>query len=143
MSTYLILLVSALALTLPTTAHEQGRDMIPTSHEAAYGLSYPLLGDRVATTRLASEIPQVMQEIARCESDGKQFDEKGNVVRGEVHGADIGKYQINSAVWKEEAKKLRYDLMTEEGNEQFALELYRRFATLPWESSRSCWGKSM
>lgn len=113
--------------------------MIPDSQEAAYGLSYPLLGDH----RLSSHIPQVMREVARCESGGRQFDEKGNVVRGEIHGADIGKYQINTSVWAQEAKKLGYDLLTEEGNEQFALELYRRFNTLPWESSRPCWGKAL
>lgn len=143
MNTYLILLVSLLALSSPNTAHEQGRDMIPTSQQAAYGLSYPLLGDQAVASRLSSAIPRIMHEIARCESNGRQFDEKGQVVRGEIHGADIGKYQINSAIWGHEAKKLGADLFTEEGNEQFALELYRRFNTLPWESSRPCWGKAL
>lgn len=140
-SIYLILLVSALALSSPNTAYEQGRDTVPASGEAAYSLAYPLLGNNAGETRIA-EIPQIMRKIAECESRGRQFDEDGNVLRGELHPADIGKYQINSAVWKEEAKKLGYDLLTEEGNEQFALELYRRYDTLPWESSKSCWGKT-
>ncbi len=142
MNTYLILLVSVLALTSPNTAYEQERDTIPTSQEAAYGLSYPLLGNQDGTARLSPGIPQILREIARCESGGKQFDKKGNVVRGVIHVPDTGKYQINSAVWGAEAKKLGYDLLTEEGNEQFALELYRRYHTLPWESSRLCWGKT-
>lgn len=130
-----------MALSSPNTAYEQGRDTVPTSEEAAYGLSYPLLGNHVAAARISSEIPQIMREIARCESGGRQFNKDGTVVRGEIHVPDIGKYQINSAVWEREAKKLGYDLLTEEGNEQFALELYRRYNTLPWESSKSCWGK--
>lgn len=142
MNAYLILLVSVLALSSPNTAHEQGRDMIPTTQEAAYGLSYPLLGNQSGAVRLSPGIPQILREIAYCESGGKQFDEDGNVVRGVIHIPDIGKYQINSIVWGREAKKLGYDLLTEEGNEQFALELYRRFNTLPWESSRPCWEKA-
>lgn len=137
MYTILILLVSALALASPHTAYEQERDTIPTNQEAAYGLSYPLLGD----SRFLTEIPPVMRKIAVCESGNRQFDEAGNVLHGEMHVADVGKYQINSAVWEQDAKKLGYDIFTEQGNEQFALELYRRFNTLPWESSRACWGK--
>ncbi len=142
MNTYLILLVSVLALSSPNTAHEQGRDTTPTSQQAAYGLSYPLLGSQGGTIRLSPGIPQILREIARCESGNKQFDEKGNVLRGEIHAPDIGKYQINSAVWEREAKKLGANLLTEEGNEQFALELYRKYHTLPWESSRPCWEKA-
>ena len=140
-STYLILIASVLALTLPNTAYEQERDMIPGSEGAAYGLSYPLLGNQTGILRFAPTIPQIMHEIAICESGGRQFDKKGNVVRGEIHVADLGKYQINSAVWGKEARKLGHDLSTEEGNEQFALELYRRFDTKPWDSSKACWGK--
>lgn len=116
--------------------------MIPTSQEAAYGLSYPLLGNQGGIVRLSPGIPQILREIAHCESGGKQFDEDGNVVRGIIHVPDVGKYQINSTVWGREAKKLGVDLLTEEGNEQFALELYRKFNTLPWEASRSCWEKA-
>lgn len=85
-------------------------------------------------------VPAILNRIAYCESGGRQFNEKGGVVRGMVHGADIGKYQINASVWSEEAKMLGFDLMTEEGNEAMALELFRRAGTAPWVSSKPCWG---
>ena len=146
----LIILVSVLGILSPHTAHEQGRDMIPPAGEAAYSLSYPLLGERAGIAVVSqyssaslAAVPAVLEKIAICESGGKQFNENGEVVRGEIHSADVGKYQINSAVWKGEAKKLGLDLFTEEGNEQFAMELYRRYHTVPWESSRSCWEKTI
>lgn len=117
--------------------------MMPGAEGASYGLSYPLLGSKIIESRLSSTIPHILREIARCESGNRQFDADGNVVRGEIHIADTGKYQINTAVWKEEAKKLGLDLLTEEGNERFALELYRKFDTTPWNSSRSCWEKAV
>ena len=150
-NTYLILLVSLIALSSPRTAYEQGlperlfgragRDTVPASQQAAYGISYPLLGSKKIVAAIPAALPPIFEEIARCESGGRQFDSKGKVIRGEVNSADMGKYQINLTIWKAEAQKLGYDLTTEEGNEQFALELYKRYGTLPWESSKPCWGK--
>jgi hypothetical protein len=142
-NTYLILLVSVLALSSPSTAYEKGRDTVPTSGEAAYGISYPLLGNKKVISPLPAALPPIFEHIARCESGGKHFNDDGEVLRGQINSADVGKYQINTTFWKNEAKKLGIDFSTEEGNEQFALELYQRYGTLPWEASKPCWGKAL
>ena len=67
-------------------------------------------------------IPDILEKIAVCESRGRHFDKRGNVLRG-VNKQDIGKYQINAEYWQELAETLRYDIFTEEGNEAMALEL--------------------
>ena len=85
-------------------------------------------------------VPAILAKIAVCESGGRQFNENGGVVRGVSHTADIGKYQINMSVWAGEAQRLGFDIMTEEGNEAMALELYQRAGTAPWVSSKPCWG---
>lgn len=84
-------------------------------------------------------IPRELEEIARCESRNRQFDESGKVLRGS-NTHDVGKYQINIKYWGTEAKKLGFDLFTEEGNEAMALEIYRRHKTDPWIWSKPCWG---
>ena len=89
----------------------------------------------------SDDMPEVLERIAFCESRGRQFDENGDVVRGEHNPDDIGKYQINLEHWGAEAKKLNYDLFTEEGNRAMALELYRRLGTKPWIWSKPCWDK--
>jgi len=89
----------------------------------------------------ARNIPPVFEKIAFCESSNSHFDEDGNVKRGEINKYDIGKYQINAKYWQELADKLGHDLHTEEGNEAMALELYKRYGTDPWNSSKKCWSK--
>jgi len=84
----------------------------------------------------------MMGKIAFCESDGRHFDENGEVVRGKANPYDIGKYQINVLYWGEKAKELGYDIFTEEGNEAMALQMYREQGTKPWLSSKPCWGSA-
>ena len=86
------------------------------------------------------DVPPILERIAFCESRGRHFDENGEVLLGE-NKFDIGKYQINSLHWQESAEKLGYDIYTEEGNKNMALELYRRYGAMPWKSSKKCWGK--
>ena len=87
------------------------------------------------------ELPPVFARIAYCESRDRQFDEDGAVVRGEVNRYDMGRYQINSLHWADEAKKMGYDIATEDGNEAMALYLYKKFGTKPWRSSQKCWDR--
>lgn len=88
------------------------------------------------------ELPAIFDRIAYCESRDRQFYETGRVIRGIVNPADIGRYQINTYHWGEEAEKLEYDLHTEEGNEAMALYIYRKMGTKPWRSSQKCWDKA-
>ena len=87
------------------------------------------------------ELPPIFARIAYCESRDRQFNKDGAVLRGEANPYDMGRYQINSLHWAAEAKKLGYDLATEDGNEAMALYLYKKFGTKPWRSSQKCWDR--
>ena len=87
------------------------------------------------------ELPLIFIRIAYCESRDRQFDEDGKVLRGNINSYDMGRYQINTLHWAETAKKLGYDLSTEDGNEAMAFYLYQKFGTRPWQSSQKCWDK--
>ncbi len=93
--------------------------------------------------KLRDNEPPILERIAMCESHGHQFNENGTVIRGEHNPDDIGKYQINIETWGAEAKKIGYDIFTEEGNHAMALEIYRRYGTKPWIWSKPCWDKKL
>ena len=86
-------------------------------------------------------IPEILQRIAFCESGGKHFDDNGQVIKGKFNPADIGKYQINLYYWSDEARRLGYNLYSEEGNELMALWIYEHYGTKPWSWSKKCWNK--
>jgi hypothetical protein len=88
-----------------------------------------------------SDIP-VMIDIARCESHFRQYDEKGNVHRGEVNNLDVGIMQVNEYYHSATAEKLGLDLYTMQGNVSYARYLYEKEGTAPWNSSKPCWGKA-
>jgi hypothetical protein len=81
----------------------------------------------------------ILVDIARCESNFKQFDENGNVVRGRIDKADIGVMQINERYQGETAKKLGLDLYTVLGNVAYAKHLYEEQGSQPWSASAKCW----
>lgn len=83
----------------------------------------------------------ILAEIARCESTFRQFDSKGNVIKGEVNDDDIGVMQINTFYHGESAEKLGYDLYTIDGNLGFAKWLYGKYGDAPWIHSSPCWKK--
>ena len=83
----------------------------------------------------------IMAEIARCESTFRQFDSKGNVIKGKVNDDDIGVMQINTFYHGESAEKLGYDLYTIDGNLGFAKWLYGKYGDAPWVHSSPCWKK--
>jgi hypothetical protein len=85
-----------------------------------------------------SDIP-VMIEIARCESNFRQFADSGNVFKGGTNKKMIGIFQIYDDVHREMAKSLNMDIDTVEGNMAYALHLYEREKTNPWIDSMSCW----
>ena len=87
----------------------------------------------------AAEIPPILKKIAVCESGGKQFNSDGSVVRGRINRYDVGRFQINLLYHQEQATKLGYDLMSEQGNTAFALWLYEHQGTKPWGWSNKCW----
>lgn len=54
--------------------------------------------------RAFPEIPDLMVEIARCESGLRQFDDNGNYIAS--HTSDSGLLQINDFYWAEKAEEL-------------------------------------
>lgn len=81
----------------------------------------------------------ILVEVARCESTFRQFDAKGNIVRGKVNDNDVGVMQINEKYHADTAVKLGLNIYTVEGNVAYAKILYKKFGTQPWSSSQSCW----
>lgn len=87
------------------------------------------------------EVPPIMKRIAECESGGTQFDKKGKlIINKNTDGTyDIGKWQINFERHFEEIARLKLDVLTEEGNEAYAMFLYENRGTGDWSASASCW----
>lgn len=81
----------------------------------------------------------ILVDIARCESNFKQFDKDGTPIRGIVNKADIGVMQINEKYHAETAVKLGLDLGTVEGNVAYGKHLYEEQGSAPWSASSKCW----
>jgi hypothetical protein len=88
-----------------------------------------------------SDIP-IMIEIAKCESRFRQYDTKGEVLRGEQNYLDRGVMQINEYYHNEDSEKLGFNILTLEGNTAYARYLFDRYGVSPWVSSAPCWGKT-
>ena len=83
----------------------------------------------------------ILASIARCESQYRQYDKDGNVLRGIENTFDVGVMQINEKYHLEAAKKLGFDIYTIEGNTAYAKYIYDRQGAKPWMSSSPCWAK--
>ena len=81
----------------------------------------------------------VLVEIARCESQFRQYDKNGNVLLGKVNKGDLGIMQINKYYHEDKATELGYDLNTVDGNLSYAKYLYEHEGDKPWVSSSKCW----
>ncbi|MDE2188371.1 MAG: hypothetical protein KGJ35_01425 [Patescibacteria group bacterium] len=84
----------------------------------------------------------ILVAIAQCESNFRQFNPDGTVVRGKIDSHDIGVMQINETYWLPTSKSLGLDIYTIEGNTAYAKYLYAKSGTDPWKSSEKCWGDS-
>lgn len=84
------------------------------------------------------DIP-VMIEIARCESEFRQYTDSGAVLRGGSAGGMIGIFQFFESVHAVPAKALGFDLATVDGNLGYARHLYKAEGTTPWNPAKSCW----
>lgn len=82
----------------------------------------------------------ILAKVAKCESRFRQYDSKGNPMRGMVR-EDVGVMQINEYYHKDTADKLGLDIHTLDGNIAYAKYLYDKEGTAPWSASQSCWSK--
>ena len=82
----------------------------------------------------------VMVAVARCESKFRQWGEDGEALRGVINNKDRGIFQINEIYHLNPALKIGIDILTTEGNIEYAKILYEQSGTRPWDWSRACWG---
>jgi hypothetical protein len=85
-----------------------------------------------------ADIP-VMANIAKCESNFREYSADGSVLNG-GSGGMIGVFQINRSVHAKFALSLGDDITTLAGNMAYARYLYTQEGTDPWISSEGCWG---
>jgi len=83
----------------------------------------------------------VLVDIARCESQFRQYNKDGSVLRGRAVQEDIGVMQINEYYHGSTARKMGIDIKTVEGNVAFAKYLYTKYGSSPWSASQPCWSK--
>lgn len=81
----------------------------------------------------------VMIEIARCESNFRQFTDAGNVLRGGDSGGMVGVFQFFESIHANPAKALGFDIATLEGNLDYATHVYTQQGTVPWNPAKYCW----
>lgn len=84
------------------------------------------------------DIP-VMIEIARCESNFRQYTDAGNVLRGGDSGGMVGVFQFFESIHATPALALGFDITTLEGNLGYAKYVYEREGTAPWDPAKYCW----
>lgn len=85
-----------------------------------------------------SDLP-VMIEIARCESNFRQFTDSGNVLNGGSAGGMIGVFQFFGSIHSTIATKLGFNIDTLEGNLAYARHLHGIEGTAPWNPAKDCW----
>lgn len=97
---------------------------------------------RTPVNNLSHSVPMevALRVIADCESGGGV--PGGAHLKNKEGSSAIGKYQILASDHEERAKKMGFDIRTEEGNEAYARVLYQESGTKHWEvdpRSKTCW----
>lgn len=89
----------------------------------------------IVKEKLKFEDFPLLMRICKAESGNRQFNSKGDVLRGHVEPSDVGYCQINEAINNDLARRLGYDIYTEEGNKAFAVHLFTTRGYAPWMAS--------
>ena len=83
----------------------------------------------------------ILVEVARCESEFRQYNTDGSVLRGRAVRADVGVMQVNERYHLERSLQKGMDIYTLRGNLAYAKFLYEEQGLKPWMSSSPCWNK--
>ena len=83
----------------------------------------------------------IMIAIAGCESQFRQYDKDGSVLKNPGSSA-VGLFQIMSSIHDPIADKLGIDIYTLQGNAAYARYVYEQKGTKPWNASKACWSKA-
>lgn len=89
----------------------------------------------------ATDSPEVMSDIAKCETDYVQYDKSNHVIRGVINPGDFGIFQINIEYWKKDIKDMGINPYTLSGNIELAKHIKEVQGLSAWEPSMKCWGK--
>lgn len=84
---------------------------------------------------------RLLKKIAQAESGWRHYDSNGNVLLGKINSNDIGLFQINKKFHLEKAKEMGLDIYQPLDNIKFAIYLYKKEGTTPWNWSKKIWSK--
>lgn len=131
------------AITSPVPAHELAAISQPLPKEVKSEDYQPITDPKNVERFLNdyfADIP-LLAKIGKCESQYRQFNSKGEVLRGMKNTYDRGVMQINILYHQETAEKMGLDLHDIDDNVAFARYLYEKYGAKPWMSSSACWSK--
>lgn len=83
----------------------------------------------------------IMWWVCKCESNFRQFEKDGTVLKSYYGTNDVGLFQIHVPVWGKEAEKLGYDIYSPEGNIKMARHILNTQGINAWLPSKPCWSK--
>ncbi len=100
----------------------------------------PVAANKLAK-KLLKKAPLALQEIARCESRERHYDERtGYVLQGKTSPSDVGLFQIKSTKHERDARRAGLNIYAIRDNFIYATALYSLTGTRHWRWSEHCWG---
>lgn len=153
-----LLLIIAIIVSLffaPTVASQEKEAETPLETELV-STTTPEKVEVVAETKQTRpsvhNLPSILLDIAWCESRDNQnkvgynyrfreitLEDGSTTTEKYLWSKDIGRFQINDYYHAEEARRLGFDIYTEEGNTLYAIRLYNTNGTRDWNPSKPCW----
>ncbi|MSR87821.1 MAG: hypothetical protein EXS69_01475 [Candidatus Zambryskibacteria bacterium] len=132
------------AITLPVPAYELEAAVVQSLPKEVKSEDYQPISDSKNVEKFIkdyfADIP-LMSKIAACESQNRQYNSKGGVLKGKKNTYDRGVMQINVLYHEETAIEMGLDLHNIDDNVAFARYLYKKYGAKPWMSSSPCWSK--
>jgi hypothetical protein len=130
-------------LALALTAILTGGNATPVAQAQTQALTQPMpkaqTVQQYVETYFADE--PVMIAIAGCESNFRQYDTNGTILKND-HSSAKGIFQIMTSIHAARAADLGLDIYTMQGNAAYAKYLFDQSGTVPWNASKACWGKT-
>ena len=100
-----------------------------------------LLKQEVERQGLTNRDYLILEKIAQAESGFKHFDNNNNVLRGKINNLDMGLFQINLRYHQKQAENMNLNLELISDNIKYAVWLYSKENTKPWNWSKKDWNK--
>jgi len=124
-----------------STTDETKQMIVETVTKAETQIKPKTLTTQERVEEYFKDVP-IMIDVARCESQFRQYNSNGTVLRGIANSQDVGVMQINEKYHATTALKLGLDIYSLEGNLDYGRYLYETQGTRPWVYSSPCWSKT-